>query len=149
MDKLTAKQKKDFAHSLYMSERGITQREIATRAHVTEATLCRWVKDDSWDKQRKSLLVTRDEQLSTMYTQLEALNAAIGNRDEGKKYPTSKEADAVLKLASAIKKLETDTGIAQKVEVGKLFLVFLRGFDAQKAMDFMPLYDAFIKNSLR
>lgn len=149
MTKLPLKQRKDFAKSLYLNEKGITQKEIAIRAEVTEATVSKWITSDRWDRQRKSLLVTRDEQLVIMYNQIEAINSAIDKREEDKRYPTSKEADAILKITSAINKLENDTGISQKIEACKHFLVWLRSADAKKAMEFLPLFDAFIKDSLR
>lgn len=149
MQKLTSKQKKDFARNLYLNEKGITQKEIAARTEVTEATVCRWIQTQGWAAQRRSLLITRDVQLSMMYDQLDAMNTAINDREPGKQFPNSREADAALKLTSAIKKLETDTGISQKVEVCKTLLVWLRAADPQKAMEFLPLCDAFIKDSIR
>lgn len=149
MTKLPPKQRKDFAKNLYLNEKGITQKEIAIRADVTEATVSKWIKEERWDMQRKSLFVTRDEQLAIMYNQLAAMNNAINERDEGKRFPNSKEADAILKISSAINKMENDTGVAQKLSACKEFLIWLRSADAKKAMEFLPLFDAFIKDVLR
>ena len=47
------------------------------------------------------------------------------------------------------KKLETETNVSDIVEVGKRFLVFLRQIDPDKALEYMPLYDAFVKECMR
>lgn len=62
---------------------------------------------------------------------------------------TSREADTITKLTNSIKKLETETNVSDIVEVGKRFLVFLRQIDPDKALEYMPLYDAFVKECMR
>lgn len=123
---LTREQKKDYAKRLYLTEIGITQKEIAERAEVTEATVSKWINEGKWAEQKTSLLTTRSEQLALMYRQLQAASDAINNREEGNRFPSSKEADAILKLTAAIRNLELDTNIADKMEVGKQFLGFAR-----------------------
>ena len=62
---------------------------------------------------------------------------------------TSREADTITKLTNSIKKLETETNVSDIVEVGKRFLVFLRQTDPDKALEYMSLYDAFVKECMR
>ncbi|WP_294596287.1 helix-turn-helix domain-containing protein [uncultured Rikenella sp.] len=141
-------QKKDFAKTLYLSEKGITQKEIAARVGVTEATVSKWVREEQWERLKTSLLGGREDLLGWLHQQLNAIREAVEARDDAN-YVTSKEADTITKLTNAIKKLETETNITHKVEVGRQFLTWLRETDPDRAVEFLPLYDAFIKEALR
>jgi transcriptional regulator with XRE-family HTH domain len=148
MTEITIKQKKEWAKLLYVNER-LTQKETAERVGVSVVTLNKWVKEGEWDKLRQSMLVTREAQLSRMYLQLDALNTTISNREENQRFPSSKEADAMSKLANAIKTLESDASIADIVEVSKRLLNWLRPLDPGKARDLALIIDDFIKESLK
>lgn len=150
MAELSKEQKRDFAQNLYLNEKCITQKEIATRVGVTEATVCRWIKQYGWECMRTSLMTTKDEQLSMMYNQLAAANQAISSRDEGQRFATSKEADALLKTTAAIKNLEVEANIGDKMSVGREFLAFVRrtsDFNTSKAIG--VLFDSYIKSNIR
>lgn len=150
MADLSREQKKDYAKKLFLTEKGITQKEIAHRTGVTEATVCRWIAAENWETQRVSLLMTKDEQLSMMYQQLNAANQAITNREAGSQYPTSKEADAILKLTAAIARLETETNIGEIISVGQKFLAYVRSAgDFELSKQLARLYNDFIKISIR
>ena len=150
MAQLTREQKKEYAKTLYLSEKGITQKEIASRTGVTEATICKWVKEEKWAELKTSLLATRGEQLALMYGQLQAANDAITNREEGPRFPSSKEADAILKLTTAIRNLELETSVADKMEVGKQFLGYIRQVvPLEQAKEVCRLFDAFIKSHIK
>lgn len=148
MEQQTRQQKKDFAKTLYLTEKGITQKEIATRVGVTEATVSKWVREDGWERLRSSIVGGREDLLGWLHAQLNAIREAVESRQECN-YVSSKEADTITKLTNSIKKLETETNITHKVEVGRQFLVWLRETDAEKAMEFLPLFDAFIKEDMR
>lgn len=148
MANLTLEQKKDYARQLYLNDSSITQAEIAEKVGVSKVTLCKWVKDGKWQELQMSLLVGKEEQLARLYKQLRLLNDAIENK-ENQKFATSKEADAILKLTVAIKNLETEINIAEKMATGKEFLSFVRktaGFDTSKEV--AKLFDSFIKSCL-
>lgn len=87
MADLTNKQKQEYARTLYLSEKGITQKEIAQRAGVTEATVCGWIKKFGWETMRTSLLTTKEEQLSMMYQQLSEANSTITGRGGASAFP--------------------------------------------------------------
>lgn len=148
MEKQTRQQRKDFAKTLYLSEREITQKEIAARVGVTEATVSKWVREEQWERLKTSVVGGREELLGWLHAQLNAIREAVSGREENN-FVSSREADTITKLTNAIKKLETETNIAHKVEVAQQFLVWLRANDSEKAMEFLPLFDAFIKESLR
>ena len=149
MPELSIKQKKDYAKTLYLSDLSITQKEIATRAQVSEKTVSNWVNNDGWDKLRESLLTTRGTQLGNLYAQLTAINLKIAQRQEGERYATNKEADIISKLTSAIQKLELELSISDKFNVVKDFLDWLRPADLAKAKELSGLFDAYIKDSVR
>ncbi|WP_304708416.1 YfeC-like transcriptional regulator [uncultured Rikenella sp.] len=148
MEKQTRQQRKDFAKTLYLSEREITQKEIAARVGVTEATVSKWVREEQWERLKISVVGGREELLGWLHAQLNAIREAVSGREKNN-FVSSREADTITKLTNAIKKLETETNIAHKVEVAQQFLVWLRANDPEKAMEFLPLFDAFIKESLR
>ena len=148
MENQTRQQRKDFARTLYLSEREITQKEIASRVGVTEATVSKWVREERWEQLKTSLVGGREELLGWLHAQLNAIREAVSLREENN-FVSSKEADTITKLTNAIKKLETETNIAHKVEVAQQFLVWLRANDSEKAMEFLPLFDAFIKESMQ
>ncbi len=148
MTNLTIEQKKDYAKQLFLNDPGITQAEIAEKVGVSKVTICKWVKDGKWQELQASLLIGKEEQLARLYKQLRLLNDAIENKED-QKFATSKEADAILKLTVAIKNLETETNIAEKMATGKEFLAFVRktsGFELSK--DVAKLFNAYIKSCL-
>lgn len=148
MTNLTIEQKKDYAKQLFLNDPGITQAEIAEKVGVSKVTICKWVKDGKWQELQASLLIGKEEQLARLYKQLRLLNDAIENKED-QKFATSKEADAILKLTVAIKNLETETNIAEKMATGKEFLAFVRktsGFEFSK--DVAKLFNAYIKSCL-
>ncbi len=148
MAAMTIKQKKDYAKTLFLTNLTISQKEIAERSGVSQKTVSKWVNEESWENLRTSLLTTRENQLSNLYLQLRKLNEAIADRDD-QAYATSKEADVLIKLTSAINKLEQDLSIADIVNVSKRFLEWLRHADLAKAKELSNLFDAFIKDNIR
>lgn len=149
MPSLDRKQKKDYAKTLFLNDLNITQKEIAERAGVSEKTVSNWVNRESWEKLRTNLLTTRDMQLSALYGQLRALNETIAGRELDKRYASSKEADVLIKLTSAIRNLEQDMSIADIVNVAKRFLGFVKKVDMNQAKEISALFDAFIKDNIR
>jgi transcriptional regulator with XRE-family HTH domain len=70
---------KDFAKILFVNE-NISQKQIALRLKVTEKTIGKWIKEGNWDSLKVSMLVTKDNQLTSLYKQLETLNNEILTR---------------------------------------------------------------------
>lgn len=69
---------KDYAKRLFLE--GNTQKEIARRLTRTEKTIGKWKDEGKWEDLRKSLLVTKDTQLTSLYNQLDKLNRDIATR---------------------------------------------------------------------
>jgi transposase len=139
-------QEREYARILYVSER-ITFKEIAERTGVTEKTIGKWAEADNWDKLRKSLLTTKQNQLVHWYNQLEAMNEMIAERDLP--VPDSKEADVMSKITSNIQRLETETGIGEYVEVSRKLLTFIQSIDLGDAKRFKGYIDEFINSKLK
>ena len=72
---------KALAKKLFLNWEGTPDvQEIATRAKVSVRTLRKWVNDENWVDQRKSVFVTRPKIIQDYYTQLERLNNHINDR---------------------------------------------------------------------
>lgn len=142
------KVEKDLAKILFVKD-GLTQKEIAARLNLSEKTVSKWVNENGgeWEKLKKSMLITKENQLSMLYDQLDFLNTDIKGRDY--KIATPKEADVISKLTSAIKKLETETSVGETVEVAKQLIQFVRQQDAAFANRLTGYCDAFITEKMR
>lgn len=143
---ISKEQQKDFAKLLYVRER-LTQKEVATRTGVSEQTMSKWVNDGGWERLRRSLLVTKSEQIGRLYEQIETLTLNISEREI--KVADSKEADVLTKLTAAIRNLETEVSIGERVEVGMEFCDFVRQNAPEKSGEVVTLFDSFIKSMLK
>ncbi len=143
----TNKQKQDYARTLYL-QGGLSQKEIAERVGVTEATLSRWQRKEGWKDMRAARSVTRAEQLRRLYAQMASMMDAIEGRPADKPISPS-EADSVAKLTKAIKALETETGLSETVEVFMRFGSWMRNRDPDLARKFARLQDQYIKTIMQ
>jgi len=141
-------QKRQWAEQLYTGNSTITQKEVAERVGVSTKTMGTWVGKYKWEELRTSLIVTKSEELRRLYAQVKELNSAIMQKPEGARYANSKEADVMVKITNAIRALETETSIAQIVEVSKDIIDWLRPQDPEQAKMLTPILDAFIKSRL-
>ncbi|EGV44355.1 DDE transposase family protein [Bizionia argentinensis JUB59] len=139
---------KEYAKMLFLdTTQKLTNKEIADRVGVRAGTVGKWIKDEEWEKLRKSLLVTRQKMIGDLYDQLEWLNDRIREREV--KVADSKESNTIAVITSAIKKLETETSIAEIFEVGTAFLDFLKPIDFDIYKKLIPVFDAFINSKLK
>lgn len=144
---LSTQQKKDYARTLYLKD-NLTQQEIAEKVGVSRQTIIRWGAAGKWEEMKVGMTLTREQQVVSLHRQVAEINNVISQREEGKRYANAAEADTLNKLATAIKKMETDIGIADIISVGMKFINWLRPFDLDKSKEFLRLWDAFIKDSL-
>ena len=145
---LTIAQKKEWAQLLITKE-GYAQKDAAAKVGVSAVTINKWYKEGNWERLKQSMLITRQEQLSRLYMQLDELTTAIRNKPAGERFANSKEADTIAKLAGAIKTMESEASIADVVEVSKRFLTWLRPFSPTKAIEVAGLFNEFIKDILK
>ncbi len=147
MANLSNAQKKEWAGTLYLKE-NLTQAEIAEKVGVSRITINKWIKAEKWEERKVGITLTREEQIGHLYRQVAEINKSINNKKDGERYADTKEADILGKLSSAIKKMETDIGIADIISVGTRFVEWLRPVDLEKAKEITRLFDAFIKDSI-
>lgn len=143
---LTKVQAKEFAKTLYVSE-NLHQKVIAERVGVTEKTLSKWINDGGWKNLKRSLITTKQNQISLLYDQLEHLNNEIANREN--KVATSREADVIIKLTGAIQKLETETGVGETVEVSKKIIELIQSDDLALAKRVTNYCDILIQSMIK
>lgn len=140
--------KKQKAKSLFLTGQ-YDQKEIAALVGASEKTISRWKQEDGWDSMKESLLTTRDNELKRLYKMLAILNDYIDEKSNDKIPINSKEADAVLKLTAAIKNLELETSIADKVEVGTAFIDCVRKEDLELSRQIADWFDVFLKQFIK
>lgn len=136
--------KRNIARTLYL-EGDFTQEEIAEKVGTSRQTIIRWAREDCWQELKASLSITPTQLISQMQQQIAEINRSIATREEGARYASPAEADALLKLATAIKKLQDELGISEVISVCMRFLSWLRPLDLQQAKTFSNLMDVFIK----
>jgi transposase len=138
-------QEKDYAKILFTEN--LTQKEIAERVKVSEKTITKWIKEGGWAQIKKSLLVTKQHQISMLYDQLDWLNNLVSNRDV--KVFDSKEADVVSKITASIQRLEIETSVGQVIEVARGVIDFVREIDLDKAKEITKYFDSYIQSKMK
>ena len=147
MSSISRQQQKEFARVLYMRE-NLTQAEIAERTGVSRQTVFRWITAEKWDELKASVSMSSEEQIRSLYRQIIEINNAINDKEPGSRFANAKEADTIVKLTTAINKLQAEAGIHDIVNVGAEFIDYLRRLDLEKAQEFAHLFNSFIKNKL-
>ena len=132
--------KKSIAKDLFIKSR-CTQEEIAEKVGITRQTVSRWIREGKWEELRVSITISTEQIIDIQ----DGANA----RPEGQRALTAKEADTIVKLSSAIKKLQNEAGITDIVNVGIKFTNWLRSIDIEKAKEYNELWDLFIKDQLK
>ncbi len=140
--------KRNLARELYLTNK-YQQKEIAQMVGVSENSVGRWVKDGKWELLRANLTTTKESVLANWYAQLAALNKIIADRPENERFPTSSESDRIIKISAAIKKLETETGIAEITSVCIGLCEFVREFDVDKAKELSDYFNAYIESKMK
>ncbi len=143
--KLTNKQKKEWAKMLYMKEL-MTYQDIAAKVGASRVTVSGWARREKWEMLRAADTTTREELRRNLYIQMAEIQKAIAARDS--KYATPAEADTIAKLSGAIAKLEGDCTTASIISVGKRFLTYVKNQKPEAVGEIAQLYDGFVKQSL-
>lgn len=148
-EKMTIADKQYLAKILFTREK-LEQKLIAKKVGVSEKTISKWVNDFNWKSLRNRLLIGKEEVLNNFYNQLAELNETIENKEDGKRYADSKEADIMVKYSAAIRSLETELAIADLVESGIRFIKFIQSVEApEKVMDIADLWNSFLQSEIK
>lgn len=143
-DDLTTTQKKSWAETLYLYH-DATIKDIALQTGIDEADLRLWIKEGDWDGRKRGLLTSKQHQLDQLYELLEKVNQKMKEAND----VNPKDADLAVKYTAAIKNLDTETGIAEVIEVAKLFTTWLRRKDQDMARTVALEFDGFIRHRLK
>ncbi len=105
----------------------MTQEAIASWVGVSPKTLSEWVneKNGAWKIARAARSITKDNIISSWYSQLYELNESINSRPDGQKFPTSTEADTQSKISANIERLDRKNSLAFYMQVMDEFMEFL------------------------
>lgn len=131
---------KEYAKLLFIKHE-IDQKEIAIKVKVTEKTLTKWINEGKWREQKRSLIHTRTNIIQKFEEQLERWNAVIETRED--QLASSKEVDILNKLASGIKKLETEIGVGEIITASMQLVSFVQTIDfdfSKKLTEYADLY---------
>ena len=146
MAELTSNQKKELAKSLYL-DTSMTQQEIADKVGVDRRTIVRWVKE--WQPLKINYIQTREARIRSTLMQLEQLDQTIEGRDEGSRYPSSKEADVRRKLTADLEALEQDASVREVINVSRGILDYVRQINLDHAKLLSDYLDSFIKEKIK
>ena len=149
MKKETIQRKKEYAKLLFTTQGVTVQKELAERVGVSAVTMNKWVHEEGWESLRASVILTKENELHRFYMQVTELNDFIQLKEAGQRFANSKEADTLVKLSGAIRQLETDTSVADTIEVLKNFIHHIREDDYAKAKEVTRLGDVFIKSIIK
>lgn len=145
---MTRKEKKDLAREYYIQGK-LTQKAIAKKVGVTEKTLSKWVKDKDyeWKKLKDAIEQTFDFELVRLQKQLKEFNDHIETKDEGKRFGSASEYDALAKLRNTIKYFQSQP-IGGTISALQDFLNYYKKVDLEKAKELSIIVDSFIRSKL-
>lgn len=143
---LDNKQKKELAKTLFLNA-GLTQAEIAEKVGVSRISIVRWAKE--WEGLKLTFMQTRDARIKSTLQQLDELDRHIASREEGRRFPTAKEADTRRKLTADLEALEQEASVREVVNVARGILDFVRATDVEKAKELSDYIDAYIKERMK
>jgi transcriptional regulator with XRE-family HTH domain len=145
----TIQRKKDYAKLLYTTQGVTVGKELAERAGVSEQSISKWRNEENWEHLRASVIITKESEIKRFYAQIVELNDHIDAREKGHRFANSKEADVQLKLTAAVKNLETETSVAEAIEVLKNFIQHVRQYDYEQAMAITTAADGYVKTLMK
>ena len=114
---------------------------------VSRATVNKWAKE--WEGLKLNLLQTRQERISSTLCQLDELDRSIASKEEGRRFPTTAEADIRRKLTADLEALEQDASVRDIYNVSRGLLDFVRNIDLEKAKELSDYFDAYIKEKMK
>lgn len=142
-EKKTNDARKTLARLLY-TEHDQCVKEVAFTISADETDVRRWIQEEAWDMRKRSLLTSKKAQLKQLYALLEALSNNMNNEEQ----KNAKDVDLYLKYTAAVKNLESDVPVAAIIEVGALFINWLRRKDVELTRTIALQYNTFVDETL-
>ena len=143
---LDNKQKKEWAKTLFLTT-NMTQAEIAEKVGVARISVVRWAKE--WEGLKLTFLQTREARIKSTLLQLDELDRSIAAREEGKRFPTAKEADIRRKLTADLEALEQEASVREVVNVSIGILDYIRQIDIERAKELSNYFDSYIQERMK
>ena len=143
---LDNKQKKEWAKTLFLTT-NMTQAEIAEKVGVARISVVRWAKE--WEGLKLTFLQTREARSKSTLLQLDELDRSIAAREEGKRFPTAKEADIRRKLTADLEALEQEASVREVVNVSIGILDYIRQIDIERAKELSNYFDSYIQERMK
>ncbi len=143
---LDNKQKKEWAKTLFLTT-NMTQAEIAEKVGVARISVVRWAKE--WEGLKLTFLQTREARIKSTLLQLDELDCSIAAREEGKRFPTAKEADIRRKLTADLEALEQEASVREVVNVSIGILDYIRQIDIERAKELSNYFDSYIQERMK
>jgi transposase-like protein len=138
MSTLGNDKKRSIAERLYIND-GMTAKAIAEQLDITEQTMVRWKKgregEKTWDDRRAEVL-SAPHKIKELVLQ-ELLNRANGEKG-------TIDADAIIKLANAVEKLDKKVSVPMVISVFKEFDSFMAEHNPKLAIEFVKWHKAFV-----
>ncbi len=138
---LSYDERREWARSLYIKE-DISIRDIALKVSADEVIVRSWIQEGRWSEIKRSLLTSKAMQLDYFYRALESITSRTV---AGQAFDNLKDVDLIVKYTTAIKNLESETGIASIVQVAEVFTTWLLRRDPELSRKITPQFDAFIR----
>lgn len=139
----------EYAKLLYIRENITSQTELAQKVGVTVKTIAAWISEGHWEKYKRNLILTRNEQMATLLEELEELNSVIQSKEQGGRFADYKQSTIRRNLIKDIKELETKASISEAIGALTGFLDFVRKKDLEKSQEISHWVDVFIKDKLQ
>lgn len=146
LTKAELKEKREYAKLLFIRE-NLTQKEIALRIGISQNTVSKWATEDNWEAAKKSTMLTREEQIRNMLSELEMINNEIASSD--RKYATKEQAYVRDTLIQNLQKLEVDVSATEVYNVATKIINFYRPIDLDTAKVLTEYFDSYIKSLLK
>jgi transcriptional regulator with XRE-family HTH domain len=135
MQKRAISKLKEWAKQLF-TRNDLSQKEIALKVGVSEKTMSQWVTTEHWDAMRKTLLTTKAEILKHLYDKMQKLAQEEDSEDK------------LVKTAASIKKLETETGIGEAIDILESLTSFVLNENWEEGQIINKWGAVFIKDKL-
>ena len=137
-----AKRKK-LAEAYYFSN--YTQKQIADLLDTPENTISNWVNKGGWKKLREAQSVTVSKLVANLLAQAHQIETKA--REEGRTLD-SKETDQIVKIATAVEKLDKKVTVSMIIHVLKQFSSYLLNEDFELAKKLIAHQHAFINQQI-
>ncbi len=136
--------RREWAKALYL-HLGKTETEIAATVGADESTLRNWIREGLWEEMKRTMLTSKKAQLERYYLLLEDLNSKLKSENG---VPDTKIINAIIKLTTAICKLENEDTVCNTIVVAEQFTSWLLNMDLEFAKKVTVHFDLFIKQKL-